>query len=107
MDSVKTRLENLASELGMGLSAIGLKIGLCSSTLQATKNSKNGIPSEYLRMIAEEFPQIDMEYMVTGKGSILKTDFKKKERKEEILKKIEKMGMDIVELKKEVRDMEV
>ena len=64
----------LTPPLGEGLSKIGKRIGLSTSTLTLARTSKNGIPSEYIRRIVEEYPQVNMCYLVTGEGDVLRSD---------------------------------
>ena len=79
MDSIEERLNKLAAHAGVGLFKVSMEIGLSKTTLNMLKGSKNGIPSEYISRIAEKYPEVSIEYMVTGKGDLLKSDKRKKE----------------------------
>lgn len=107
MDGVGTRLDKLAKALGCGLSRISTEIGLSTSTLTLAKKSKNGIPSEYIRMIVERYPQVNAMYLVMGEGDVIMNE--KKNPVEQVdyegsIEKIEKAEILMLQLKAELRD---
>lgn len=72
MDSISTRFEKLSELTGVGICRISAELGLSRMTLTQMKKSKNGIPSEYLRKIIERYPHVNLYYLVTGEGEIVK-----------------------------------
>ena len=108
MDNVKTRLEKLSKSLGIPLSVLSPGIGLSDSTLFAVKRAKNGIPSEYIRLIKEHYPRVNVEYLVTGEGEVLLPEQKEIDLKKfQMVKEIESLIETVTALKKEIIDLGV
>lgn len=106
MDSVKTRIERLSKALGVPVSVLSPQIGLSDSTLFAVKRAKNGIPSEYIRLLKEHYPRVNIEYLVMGEGDILLPDVKETDLKKfEILKKMELVETAVSAMKQELLEL--
>ena len=67
--TMKDRLMELLSELGMSQGKFEKKVGLANA---AVTNSKGGMSAKNLEKIQAAFPNVNLEWLVTGKGSMFK-----------------------------------
>lgn len=68
-DNIKDRLKELLQILGIGQKAFETKCGMGNGTIN---NIKNGISSPNLEKIISAFPEVNIEWIISGKGMPLK-----------------------------------
>lgn len=73
MDSVSERLDNLSKALKVSLSQMSEAIGCDRGLFSQVKGNATGIPSLYIAKLAQVYPDMSIEYMVTGEGDPLKS----------------------------------
>lgn len=95
MGDIKSRISEFANHLSMSVReferACGLKRGVLSS-------KSDGLGSDKLSNIIDNFPILNIYWLITGKGKMLNSDLSSIELKEEI----EMLHFRIEELKEEV-----
>ena len=69
MDNTKDRLKELAKAYGMGQNKFEASCGLGNGTIN---NSRGGVSSTTLEKISSTYPEVNIEWLVTGKGNMLK-----------------------------------
>lgn len=69
--NVKERLISLCNSLDMTPSAFERLIGMSNSYI---RNAKTNIKAQYIEEILRKFPQVNRQWLLSGKGSMLNTD---------------------------------
>ena len=70
--STITRIKQLSDNEGIGLTLLEQKIGASKGVLSRAHNQNTDIQSKWLTKIVENYPQYDCEWLLTGKGQMLK-----------------------------------
>lgn len=70
-DNIKDRFKELLKILGIGQKAFEIKCGMGNGTIN---NIKNGISSPNLEKIISTYPEINIEWIISGKGTPLKKE---------------------------------
>lgn len=98
------RLAMLVSYLKISYNKLADEIGLEKNTkIYHVKNGRNEISSELAKTITDRYSQVNYDWLLTGKGEMLKSEEPTKEIKvAEILKKIGAEQKDINEIKTEL-----
>ena len=74
MGNTKDRLKELAKAYGMGQNKFEASCGLGNGTIN---NSRGGVSSATLEKILITYPEVNIEWLVTGNGNMLKEDDEK------------------------------
>lgn len=64
---IKTRLTQFLEKIGMSKTDFGRKIGVSSAYVTSIRKS---IPAEKLMIIKEQFPQLNVDWLITGEGKM-------------------------------------
>lgn len=107
MNKTINRINELVSSLGLSARQFDLSIGAANGyTLRMQKNNAS-VGSDVIERIIKEYPQVNLIWLITGKGDMF-VSFQKKENlksKEEIEKYIDtKINERLAEEKKELLD---
>ena len=70
-NTIKVRLLTFIDSLKMPVSAFEKECGMSNATIQ---NIRSSIAPDKLQNIAEKFPQLNIEWLMVGRGDMLKTD---------------------------------
>ena len=83
----KERIEALIKYSGKRINAFAIEIGLPNGNIfYNIKNGRNGISASLALKISKTYPEIDQNWLLTGKGEML---INKEEPREDLVKKIE------------------
>lgn len=67
---IKQRILQFAEDLGISKRTFYARIGVSRGTLEA----KSGITEDVLAKFIAEFPEINIEWLITGKGDVLRSN---------------------------------
>lgn len=70
-DNIKERFKQLLQILGIGQKAFETKCGMGNGTIN---NIKNGISSPNLEKIMDAYPEVNIEWLISGNGEAIKSD---------------------------------
>lgn len=70
MDDVKQRLELYLDTVGVSKSEFGRKVGVSSAFVSSIRKS---IQPDKIKRIADSYPDLDIGWLMTGDGSMLRT----------------------------------
>lgn len=70
--TITERLERIMSELGENSNSFSGKIGVTRSTIATAIARNKGVSSELLSKIADGFPSINLDWLITGEGGMFK-----------------------------------
>ena len=70
-DNIKERFKELIQILGIGQKAFETKCGMGNGTIN---NIKNGISSPNLEKIMNAYPDVNIEWLISGKGEAIKSE---------------------------------
>jgi hypothetical protein len=74
MNNILHRISKISDLENITISKIEQKIGASKGVLYKAIQKNTDIQSKWLVLIVENFPQYNSEWLLTGKGSILKND---------------------------------
>lgn len=76
MENILYRIELLTKKEGVTITALERKIGASKGVLSRALNNNTDIQAKWIQSIVENYPQYSPEWLLTGKGSMLKSDYK-------------------------------
>ncbi|MDI1255325.1 MAG: helix-turn-helix transcriptional regulator [Flavobacterium sp.] len=76
------RLENLLEYYALNAASFSDKIGVQRSSLSHLLSGRNKPSLDFVMKISEEFPEVDLYWILNGKGTMLKNTFAIPEQKE-------------------------
>ena len=76
------RLENLLEYYNLNASSFADKIGVQRSSLSHLLSGRNKPSLDFVMKISEEFPEVDLYWILNGKGSMLKNTSPSQAKKE-------------------------
>lgn len=91
-DTIKDRFKELLQILGVGQKAFEVKCGMGNGTIN---NIKNGISSPNLEKIISAYPEINIEWIITGKGTPLKNENSNNNKQKYLLDGEQEVSNDI------------
>lgn len=68
------RIEQFIKSQGISTRSFEQKISASDGMIRRAINNKTDIQSKWLTSIAENFPQLDISWVITGRGSMLRSD---------------------------------
>ncbi|EGK00470.1 hypothetical protein [Dysgonomonas gadei] len=68
------RIEQFVEYLGISVRAFEQKIGASNGLIRKAITNKSDIQSKWISIIVDRFPQINTEWLLIGKGPMLKID---------------------------------
>lgn len=68
------RIEQFVEYLGISVRAFEQKIGASNGLIRKAITNKSDIQSKWISIIVDRFPQINTEWLLIGKGPMLKSD---------------------------------
>lgn len=74
MESILSRIEQLTQNEGTTLTALEKQIGASKAVLTRAFNNNTDISSKWIQRIVENYPLYNIEWLITGKGEMLKSD---------------------------------
>ena len=74
MSTVLSRIQELASNEKITIGALERRIGASKGVLSRAINNSTDIQSKWIQNIVENYPQYSAQWLLTGEGSMLKTD---------------------------------
>lgn len=80
MENILYRIELLAKNEGITITALERKIGASKGVLSRALNNNTDIQAKWIQSIVENYPQYSPEWLFTGKGSMLKSSYKNDNR---------------------------
>lgn len=69
------RIEELIKEMGLAVHAFEKSIGASEGTIRRAIKNNTDIQSKWIEALAELYPNIDLEWLLTGKGSVFKSEY--------------------------------
>lgn len=82
MDNILHRISKIAELQGVTISKIEQMIGASKGVLYKAIQKNTDIQSKWIVLIVENFPQYSPEWLLTGKGEMLKDDVEIQEKRE-------------------------
>lgn len=79
MGTILTRIAEIANLENITITALEKSIGASKGVLSRALNNNTDIQSKWIQAIVENYPLYNTEWLLTGKGSILKIDEKKEQ----------------------------
>jgi len=73
MENILTRIKQFSENKNVTINALERLIGASKGVLSRALNQNTDIQSKWLTQIVENYPDINSEWLLTGKGSMLKT----------------------------------
>ncbi len=71
MQNVTHRLNTFITHKNMGISEFERLIGAGNSSIHKAIKSARSINSDWLQNISDKFPELDMNWLISGRGSML------------------------------------
>jgi len=68
------RIEHFVDYLDISVRAFEQQIGVSNGLIRKAITNKSDIQSKWLNKTVDNFPQINSEWLLTGKGEMLKSD---------------------------------
>ena len=75
MKNILSRIQQIADHENLKITAFEKRIGASKGVLSHAIKNKTDIQSKWIRIIAENYPQYNVEWLITGEGEMLKTAF--------------------------------
>lgn len=72
---MKDRLQQVINYYGLSVSKFSTEIGISKSTIHKILTSNTSIQSNNLQKLAEKFPDINLHWLITGRGQMLFSDY--------------------------------
>lgn len=79
MDTILKRIEQIALNEGIKITSFERKIGASKGVLSRALTSGTDIQSKWLQSVVENYPHYSSEWLLTGKGDMIKSDNTKEE----------------------------
>lgn len=96
---MRERLNDVISYTGNTVNSFSKKLGMSQSSLFTYLNGKtNSIASTYLENLHKEYPQIDLHWVITGEGEMLRKLGEQKQKTYKILPLLDQIAEIIREL---------
>lgn len=73
MKNILSRIQQIADHENIKITALERKIGASKGVLSRAINSGTDIQSKWIQIIAENYPHYNVEWLITGKGEMLKS----------------------------------
>lgn len=99
MSKILTRIQAIAANEGIAIGALERTIGASKGVLSRAINNGTDIQSKWLQIIVDNYPQYSAEWLLTGKGEMLKNSTPKSP--EVLIKKVDsnsKEGIPLIPL---------
>ena len=99
MSKILTRIQAIAANEGIAIGALERTIGASKGVLSRAINNGTDIQSKWLQIIVDNYPQYSAEWLLTGKGAMLKNSTPKSP--EVVIKKVDsnsKEGIPLIPL---------
>ena len=99
MSKILTRIQAIAANEGIAIGALERTIGAGKGVLSRAINNGTDIQSKWLQIIVDNYPQYSAEWLLTGKGAMLKNSTPKSP--EVVIKKVDsnsKEGIPLIPL---------
>lgn len=99
MSKILTRIQAIAANEGIAIGALERTIGASKGVLSRAINNGTDIQSKWLQIIVDNYPQYSAEWLLTGKGAMLKNGTPKSP--EVLIKKVDsnrKEGIPLIPL---------
>lgn len=74
MDNILSRIEKIAINEGIKITRLEQIIGASKGVLSRAINNKTDIQSKWIQAIVENYPKYSEEWLLTGKGEMLKKE---------------------------------
>lgn len=79
MKDILSRIQQIADHENLKITALERKIGASKGVLSRAINNGTDIQSKWIQIIAENYPHYNIEWLITGKGEMIKSTFHGKE----------------------------
>lgn len=73
MENILSRIKEIANNEGISVSKMEAKIGASKGVLSKALSNNSDIQSKWVQIIMEMFPMYNAEWLLTGKGNMLKS----------------------------------
>lgn len=73
MVTILSRIQEIASKEGITIGALERQIGASKGVLSRAINNGTDIQSKWIQIIVENYPQYSAEWLLTGRGEMLKS----------------------------------
>jgi hypothetical protein len=74
MGDILSRINKIAEAEGITITSLEKKIGASKGVLSRALSKKSDIQSKWIQSMVENYPLYDAEWLLTGKGDMLKSD---------------------------------
>lgn len=74
MKGVLSRIQQIADRENVKITALERKIGASKGVLSRAINNGTDIQSKWIQIIVENYPQYNTEWLITGKGDMLRSE---------------------------------
>jgi hypothetical protein len=109
MENILERIKKISINEGISITSLESKIGASKGVLSRAIANSTDIQYKWIQIIVENYPQYSTEWLLTGKGEMLKPDIEKsevnvdyKEKYYKILEDKDKLRDEIENLKNEI-----
>ena len=75
------RLAQFIQSMGLSVRAFELSIAASDGMIRRAINNKSDIQSKWITLIADNYPQLSLDWLITGRGSMLRDSQISKENK--------------------------
>ena len=73
MESILSRIQQIADHENVKITALERKIGASKGVLSRAINNGTDIQLKWIQTLVENYPQYNTEWLITGKGEMLKS----------------------------------
>lgn len=84
MNNIIERISKIADNQGIKITNLEKEIGASKGVLSRALKNNTDIQSKWISNIVENYPNYNPEWLLTGKGSMLKHDYEKDVKKDPI-----------------------
>jgi hypothetical protein len=81
MENILNRIEKIAHNEGITITALEKKIGASKGVLSRAIANDTDIQYKWVQIIVENYPLYSTEWLITGKGEMLKSDTQKQDQR--------------------------
>lgn len=76
MSTILTRIQEISANEGITIAALERAIGASKGVLSRAINNGTDIQSKWIQILVENYPQYSTDWLLTGKGDMLRDDNK-------------------------------
>jgi hypothetical protein len=110
VENILDRIKQIADNEQIKITTLERKIGASKGVLSRAISMKTDIQLKWVQVLVEIYPQYSVEWLLTGKGKMLKNTVEKPEDKTKKVLELEeeyrRQAAEIAELKEKIRELQ-